>query len=432
MSEEEQMINSALKTAEQIMHENDEGNVSLESGSVELTEEHNVERIISGSCEDDDSWLDEDAVSRKREDTVGFENMSSEELLSEIEKDKKKAVRSLVLAITALIAMIAICIAWFVANNTVKSGTVAVSAIDDARFVLASVGERRKAELDNLKKDDDTSLLENGESKEIGSYVDMESGTSTPVEQSYTYYYGTSSLAWRKKTQLQQMFEPGESGKFEFYIISQVDGLKSVDVTFQFDAYKKTAGSNKAVRSDDKLLQSLIDGHILLFRKLDDQKGYSEWLKPQEVPSEAGSVMTDIKGSLFSVKSSEVGIESFEKGVPYKVTVYWVWPKYFRNYVYGLRGMYNDLFVDRTDTNPDNIAIKKFINDNKILYKGGIQNDSNNLFYSPDDSDEQVTDTEINKDMPDSVLNSCNKFYNQADEYIGNNAQYIYVNVIAK
>lgn len=160
---------------------------------------------------------------------------------------------------------------------------------------------------------------------------------------------------------------------FEFYIIPQVDGLKSVDVTFQFDAYKKTAGSNKAVRSDDKLLQSLIDGHILLFRKLDDQKGYSEWLKPQEVSSEAGSVMTDIKGSLFSVKSSEVGLESFEKGVPYKVTVYWVWPKYFRNYVYGLRGMYNDLFVDRTDNNPDNIAINKFINDNKILYKGGSQ-----------------------------------------------------------
>lgn len=389
-------------------------------------------KIISESGDDDGSWLDEDTVTQKYEDTVEFENMSSEELRDEIEKDKKKAVRSLVLAITALIAIIAICIAWFVANNMVKSGTSTISANGEARFVLASVGERRNAEKENLKNDDDSNLLVDGESKEIGAYVDMESGISTPVEQPYTYYYGTSSLAWRKETQLQQMFEPGESGKFEFYIIPQVDDLKSVDVTFQFDAYMKTAGSSKAVRSEDKLLQNLIDGHILLFRKLDNQNGYSGWLKPQEISSETGSAVTDSKGSEFFVNSSEVGLESFEKGVPYKVTVYWVWPKYFRNYVYGLRGMHNDLFVDRTDSNPDNTSIKKFINDNKILYKDTVRNDSNNLFYSPDASDEQVTDTEINKDMPDSVLNSCNKFYNQADEYIGNNAQYIYVNVMAK
>ena len=59
-----------------------------------------------------------------------MEDLSIEELHEQIENDKKQAKRSTVFAMTALIAIIILCIAWFVANNRVSGSSSAVSAND--------------------------------------------------------------------------------------------------------------------------------------------------------------------------------------------------------------------------------------------------------------------------------------------------------------
>ena len=68
-----------------------------------------------------------------------MEDLSTEELHEQIENDKKQAKRSIVFAMTALIAIIILCIAWFVANNRVSGSSSAVSA-NDSGIELGSDG----------------------------------------------------------------------------------------------------------------------------------------------------------------------------------------------------------------------------------------------------------------------------------------------------
>ena len=111
---------------------------------------------------------------------------------------------------------------------------------------------------------------------------------------------------------------------------------------------------------------------------------------------------------------------SFKKDVPYKVTIYWIWPQYFRNYVYTQKSTQGDLFTDaanQTDGS-DYARINTFINKSQ-----------NKLFYD-ESANVQVT-FPINKDMAQDTLEQCSNYYNKADEYIGTNAKYIYVGIKA-
>ena len=105
-----------------------------------------------------------------------------------------------------------------------------------------------------------------------------------------------------------------------------------------------------------------------------------------------------------TVKAPEGG---FKEGVPYKVSVYWIWPKYFRNYVYNSRNAYGDLFADITN-NEDYTKLIGYVNDHK-----------SNLFGT-----NTIADS-INNDMSDDVLDNCSKYYDEADEYIGRSKCYI-------
>ena len=76
---------------------------------------------------------------------------TSDELLEEIAVNKRKLKQGFVFAFVALIAVIALGIAWFMSNSKVTSTGTSVSAQDDRLFELASVGERQTAEASYLK-----------------------------------------------------------------------------------------------------------------------------------------------------------------------------------------------------------------------------------------------------------------------------------------
>lgn len=252
--------------------------------------------------------------------------------------------------------------------------------------------------LDESKK----SILSAGAEKTYASYIE----NGTKVQKPQRYHVGTGSLAWYLDSQ--ESILPGANGKLEFYIIPKKDDVKSVTVSFDINGYVYTT-DRRAVKSENTTLQNLIQGHILFFQQLDDVYGYQKWLEADKP---------------FVIKAPENG--SFKQNVPYKVTIYWIWPQYFRNYVYTQKSTQGDLFTDAANQTSDSdyARINTFINNQRTVEKG-----QNKLFYD-ESANVQVT-SPINKDMAQDTLDQCSKYYNKADEYIGTNAKYIYVGIKA-
>ncbi len=316
---------------------------------------------------------------------------STDKILEEIEQDKKYIKKSSTLAFAALIAIIALCIAWYVANTRVTGTSVSVSAKNDIPFVLASVGERQNAESKYLLDENGNQRLRDGEAKKYSSYIDAKTGAKIETEEK-DYYIGINELAWRLDGQ--ESLRPGEMGELEFYFIPTKSGANKTKVNVTIKIEAKKLDGNKIVENTDTKLQNLVNGHILLFQNLNNENGFSGWLY-----KEGTNTMT--------INAPEGG---FEKDVLYKVKMYWVWPKYFRNYVFDSRNTYGDLFTDISDKNKDYIELLKYVNSHKEDIFG----------------DSIITD-EINKKISDEILDNCSKYYNEADEYIGQSKCYIYV-----
>ena len=439
MAEKDRKLDEAMSEVDRILREKDDfldefgGSDEKNGGKTDLdTADGGSSNIGSGLAGEVES-VDDNAADGKRPDrNSDLEEMSSEELRQEIQQDKKKATRSLVLAATALVAIIAICIAWFVANNIIKGGTSDVTAGTDSRFELASAGDRQIPEQKYYLNDDSNDpKLSAGQSAEFDEYYDIESHTW--VSNHNSYYMGLSGIAWYQNGQT--VVEPGANGTLEFYVIPKKSGLKSMTITLKTEAYRilgsgtgDSSDSDGAVvrarRSDDEVLQNMVDGHILLFRKLDDDNGYSGWIPPVEAAGE-DSDDAGTYGNVFTITAKDAGLADgeFEVNKLYKITVYWVWPKYFRNYIYNSTSLNGDLFADISSANADYTALLEFVNKQKEM---GISGGSK-LFYSNDKTIKTVTDKKIDSDMADEVLKACDKYYNQADEYIGTQAGYMYI-----
>lgn len=373
--------------------------------------------------------MDEQDIERQTiEETEPMESLSKEELHEKIIEDKKRANRSLILAFSALVAVVVVCLAWFVANNIINGGTNDIDAEADVAYELASVGERQLAETDHYLKDDsDEPRLAAGSEVEYDQYYDVENGklvNSTGV----IYHLGTSDIAWYQDGQT--LMEPGARGKLEFYVIPKKSGLRAMTITLKAEAYSEPISEDdgiqkrRAKRVNNTILQNIIDGHILMFRHLDTETGYSEWIPPVRTDGQ-DSDETGINGNVFTITAQGVGITDgvFTANRVYKIVVYWIWPKYFRNYIYDSRSLNGDLFSDISMENQDYQDLLKFVNEQKIMGKEG----GSKLFFNDETTEKKVTDAVINSDMTEDVLDICDKYYNLADEYIGKNAGYLYI-----
>ena len=79
-------------------------------------------------------------MAKKNKEKKNLEDLSLEELHIEIEENKRQIKRSTTLALSALVAVIALCMAWFIANNVIRATTAQISADSNSPFELASVG----------------------------------------------------------------------------------------------------------------------------------------------------------------------------------------------------------------------------------------------------------------------------------------------------
>lgn len=350
------------------------------------------------------------------------EKLSVEELHVRIAEDKKKAVRSLFMALSALVVMVGFCIAWFVSNHRVNATGMNIEAANAQDFQLASKGKRQEAEQKYLKNEDSQNILNNGTAYLINSDGKM-IDASDDTDNTENYYVGFTNLAWRLDDDVTLM--PGTSGSMTFYIIPRKENLTSANLTFTLKAYEDDKKTGVAAVSKDNQLQNLVMGHILFFRNRDADGSYAGWIAPDE----NGSYLTG--NSEYSFTVTPENKTTFEKDKPYPVTLYWIWPNYIRNYIYTNQN--GSLF-----TNPDSSDYKNLL---KFLNKENFQNNEaeqkySKIFYvKPDSGATSAKDStggngnQINSNITDAVLNECNEAYNNADQYIGENARYLYVDV---
>lgn len=362
---------------------------------------------------------------KKQPESRRTEDLSPAELRAQIEEDKKKVSRSTVFLFAALIAIIVICIAWFVANTRVNVTTGTISAQDSTLFELASVGSRTEAENEKLKDEVGKNLLTAGTGKPYDSYYEYGSNGWKKVSTSQSYHVGTADLAWYLQS-ANGTVSPGASGKLEFYIIPKVDNLKSVEVTLDLEAYQNAEStSDRAVKSSDNTLQNLVQGHILLFRNLNGNNvGYSGWIKDGKLKITPSGIQITTDETTVTDTDDE---KKFEQGKPYKVTVYWVWPKYFRNYIYNERNNWkDDLFGPSGDKKTQTPLL------NYVKEQAKLSDKSNNKLFYIKNGEKGISDPDsIGANMLDEVLDECSKYYNAADEYIGTYAKYLYVKAAA-
>lgn len=336
--------------------------------------------------------------------------------------NRKKIARSLFMALSALVVMVGFSVAWFVSNHRVNATGMNIEAANAQDFQLASKGKRQEAEQKYLKNEDSQNILNNGTAYLINSDGKM-IAASDDTNNTQIYYAGFTNLAWRLDDDVTLM--PGASGSMTFYIIPRKENLTSANLTFTLKAYSDDKKTGLAVISKDNQLQNLVMGHILFFRNWEADGSYAGWIAPDE----NGSYL--MANSEYSFTVTPENKTTFEKDKPYRVTLYWVWPNYIRNYIYTNQN--GSLF-----TNPDSSDYKNLL---KFLNKENFQNNEaeqkySKIFYvKPDSGATSAKDStsgngnQINSNITDAVLNECNEAYNNADQYIGENTRYLYVDV---
>lgn len=323
----------------------------------------------------------------------------------ENEKSLKKhlflVLKNNILLAGAVFAFILLTAAWFVNNSRVQAGGATVSATADRKFELAAVGTTGK--YDNILKSILGDIVQDG---------DDWSSTDSTIDGKVTSN-GKGDIVWvmssdqnLKNNTENGTIEPGSSGKLEFYVLPKDTSAKH-DFTFTLTVkgYKESDGKYIQMSNSDKFYK-LLSGHIQFFSSCDENGKYDGRLTA--TASAEGITITGLK------RSTDVGKT--------KVTIYWVWPYYVGDMILpdGNGKLSNDkkktLFIDKLrETTAKEMA------DNYGKY-----------FENPiDDALKGETAEMVKGNIDEKAYNVIYTAYNNADKYIGENGEYILVQLSA-
>ena len=235
-----------------------------------------------------------------------LEELSLEELKNKIKKDKKKVAQNIVFIMAAVVALIALCIAWFVSNNRVNGILGKISA-KKSGIEIGSNGSQGVHDdiLQKVKSD----LIYHLPGKE--KHDTSQGGSINWLLNEYSnmknYSDGKSFNGTAAKYRKDYAMEPGTKGKLDFFIKSYEEGDLSLDFSLDIVPYVMNDKTPQAVDKTSTAAPQLLSGHILYFlgEKLSDGKITYTW----------------IKDGKFKIK-----IQNAEKNKEYNYSIYWVWP----------------------------------------------------------------------------------------------------------
>lgn len=288
-----------------------------------------------------------------------------------------------VFVVAACLVLLFLCLAWFVSNSEVNGSSMSVSSMQNM-VRIASKGARQTAE--------------------INSKLGLPDGTPLNYNNEDYYYTEDGEIAMRLSEDYS--VSPGACGSIEFYIIPKTDGKRTVTLYLELDGYCNDADGT-AVQVNDEVLTALLKGHILLFENYENGF-YSGWMYDE---SSDGLFHNIITVTLPDNAKAEV---------PYGFQIYWIWPKRYENMI-AHREERNDLFSSESDEFENNFM--PFIEKQASSAGKPIAGTTNYYYSSVFIAKKEGTTWQLND------KNERTKAYNLADEYIGTNADYLYLTI---
>ncbi|MDY2627812.1 MAG: hypothetical protein SOW08_05770 [Lachnospiraceae bacterium] len=291
-------------------------------------------------------------------------------------------LKSGVFVLAAFCALLIGGIAWFSSNTRVSGGGMSVRAEQNI-IRIACRGERQIAEKNTFNLPDGESIVYNN----------------------IQYYYtDAGEIAMRLEENYSVL--PGACGSIEFYLIPTCNGSQTVTLYLGLSGYKKDASDNAAVQVKDEALTTLLKGHLLLFKN-HEEGFYSGWM------------YDTASDGIFDNSITVTLPENAEAGVPYPYTIYWIWPKRYENMV-SHRTDKNDLYAEGSEEF-DNLFfpfVSRQIDGENIKRIGTTGYYYNSIFLAEKSGDRWSLDEKARS-----------KAYDLADEYIGTNADYLYLTI---
>ena len=239
---------------------------------------------------------------------VDIEQLSPEKLEKEIEKNKKKAVKSFAFAVAAAVALIALCIAWFVSNNRVNGILGGISAKKSG----IEIGSKGSAGVhDDLLQKIKSGLIyhlpkEAGEKQHDTSQGESINWLLNDDSNMNNYDNGKPFAQTGKTYRKDYAMEPGTKGKLDFFIKSYEDGDLSLEFSLDVAPYTMNGETQQAVEKTSIEAQ-LLSGHILYFLG--------------ETQKDSTIKYTWLKDGTF-----QITIPDAKSDKEYDYYIYWVWP----------------------------------------------------------------------------------------------------------
>lgn len=295
------------------------------------------------------------------------------------------------LFVLAAIVAIFACLAWFAANNRV-SATGSTIGAKAARYSLTATGE--------------------GEPDAHTGYYERTDAEKQNITRLDTTDAMTVTLESNLNNESAGSLYPGARGKITFTVKPLVDDLNGV--TINLSRVLKVTGNvvvedGGTLAPEAEALLGLIKGHLLFFTSC-DQNGYY-----------SGRVV-DSKIEIRKCEFCENGDVNKPTNKPVTISLYWVWPEYFQNFVLtGNTNYYKNLFAAAGDAKSDYGALQADMNAHKANYFYGAANGTSAANAPAVSADISFGDTAI-----------CSALYNNADEQIGNKVKYIQLRISAQ
>ena len=254
-------------------------------------------------CKTGDRMIDE-----RKDRTEAMEQLPPEELAKEIEKNKRKVARNIVFIMAAIVAFIAICIAWFVSNNRVNGILGGISA-KKSGIEIGSKGSGGVHD-DLLHKIAEGIKYHLPGSSDEGKHDTSQGGSInwllSDSSNMKNYDGGKTFKDTKKEFRKDYAMEPGTKGQLDFFIRSYEGGNLSLAFTLDIAPYTNGETAQPEAVEKDLTAAQLLSGHILYF--LGEKSGET-------------ITYTWIKDGTFKIE-----IKDAEADTEYNYSIYWVWP----------------------------------------------------------------------------------------------------------
>ena len=355
-------------------------------------------------------------MEKKDELTPEEYRKKAQEQIQNYKHQWKIFIRTGIVILAAVIAIIIACIAWFVSNNKVTGSGIGIRSAGSDFELAADAGADGK--------------------NSAGAYDDLleaSPGTEEPLgDKSYiTTDDSHTSITWSivnesnmRNNQNNLGIEPGTSGILRFYIISHKDGALNVTLDLGLTGY--TNGTGSTIVKSEETAQKLVKGHILLFAGYEQRtNSYEGWISedadPWTMTLDEGITLTrNTDGTL------TWAVENAKKDTAYPVQIYWIWPEILGSYLrkdQTATGNRPILFPEEPATGENTPGNPKALP--KDLYTKMSQNGKYFRYESKDDQATADILWQMRNDFNPVIYGEIANYYNLADQYLGENVRYL-------